>query len=97
VRLEDPREEAAAGSDLLAGATFVITGTLAGMSREQAEAEVEARGGKATGSVSSKTAALVVGDSPGQSKTSKAESLGVPVIDEERFLAVLEKGLAALG
>jgi DNA ligase (NAD+) len=57
---------------------------------------VEARGGKATGSVSSKTTALVVGDSPGQSKTSKAESLGVPVIEEGRFLVVLEEGLSAL-
>jgi DNA ligase (NAD+) len=95
VRLADPVEQGA-GSDLLSGATFVISGTMEGMTREEAEAAVEARGGKATGSVSSKTTALVVGASPGASKTRKAEELGVPVIDEGLFRRVLETGLSAL-
>jgi DNA ligase (NAD+) len=95
VRLADPVEQGP-GSDLLTGATFVISGTMERMTREEAEAAVEARGGKATGSVSSKTTALVVGESPGASKTRKAEELRVPVIDEEMFRRVLETGLSAL-
>jgi DNA ligase (NAD+) len=95
VRLADPVEQGL-GSDLLTGATFVISGTMERMTREEAEAAVEARGGKATGSVSSKTTALVVGESPGASKTRKAEELRVPVIDEEMFRRVLETGLSAL-
>ena len=72
VRLADEKADEPT-SDLLAGAAFVISGTLDGMSREEAEALIEAKGGKATGSVSSKTTALVVGESPGASKTKKAE------------------------
>lgn len=95
VRLEEEREESAS-SDLLAGSTFVISGTLAGFTREEAEAAIEARGGKAAGSVSGRTTALVVGESPGASKTRKAEELGVPVIDEETFQRLLEEGPSAL-
>ncbi len=95
VRVVDEPEPGEA-SDLLAGATFVISGTLDGMSREEAEAAVEARGGKATGSVSGKTTALVVGESPGASKTRKAEELGIPIIDGNTFERVLELGLDAL-
>lgn len=95
VRLVDEVEKAGA-SDLLAGAVFVISGTLDGMTREEAEASVTSRGGKATGSVSSKTTALVVGESPGASKTKKAEELGVPIIDGETFSKVLAEGLRAL-
>ncbi|HEU4895716.1 MAG TPA: helix-hairpin-helix domain-containing protein, partial [Acidimicrobiia bacterium] len=95
VRLsEDPPEGVT--SDLLAGATFVISGTIEGFTREEAQAAIEARGGKATGSVSGKTTALIVGESPGASKTAKAEEIGVPVIDGETFQQVLEKGLDAL-
>jgi DNA ligase (NAD+) len=65
----------------LAGLTFVITGTLPGMSRDDAKGLIEANGGKVTGSVSSKTSYLVVGDKPG-SKLAKAQALGVPVLDE---------------
>jgi DNA ligase (NAD+) len=95
VRLEE-QDEAASGSDLLAGATFVVSGTVEGFTREEAEAAIEERGGKATGSVSSKTTALVVGDSPGASKTRKAEELGIPIIDGDNFKRLLEEGLSVL-
>ncbi|CAN5245433.1 NAD-dependent DNA ligase LigA [soil metagenome] len=85
-----------AGSDLLAGVTIVITGTFAGMSREAAEAAVVARGGKAAGSVSRKTSALVAGENPGASKVQKAEESGVLVIDEARFQRLLAEGPDAL-
>ena len=95
VRLVDEVEAGVAG-DLLAGATFVVSGTVEGFTREEAHAAIEQRGGKATGSVSSKTTALVVGDSPGASKSRKAEELGVPIIDGDTFRELLEKGLSAL-
>jgi DNA ligase (NAD+) len=95
VRLEDEVEEGVAG-DLLAGATFVVSGTFDSLSREEAQMAIEQRGGKATSSVSSKTTALIVGDSPGASKTRKAEELGIPIIDGERFRRLLEHGLPAL-
>ncbi|MEO5841119.1 MAG: BRCT domain-containing protein, partial [Acidimicrobiales bacterium] len=76
----------------LSGKSVVITGTLAGFSRESAEAAVKARGGKATGSVSKSTLAVVLGDSPGANKVTKAESLGIPMIDEHTFTRLLETG-----
>ena len=90
---EQPYEEI---SDLLAGGTFVVSGTITGFTREEAEAAIESRGGKVTGSVSGRTTALVVGESPGASKTSKAEQLGVPMIDGEKFTRLLEQGLSVL-
>ena len=60
---------------------MVVTGTLEGYTREEAEAAVLARGGKSPGTVSKKTYAVVVGESPGASKVTKAEQLGVPVVD----------------
>ena len=95
VRLYDEVDESVP-DDLLEGTTFVISGTVEGFSREEAQAAIEARGGKATSSVSGKTTALVVGDSPGASKTRKAEELGTPIIDGEMFKKVLEKGLSVL-
>jgi DNA ligase (NAD+) len=95
VRLEDEVVKDAA-SDLLAGATFVISGTVPGFTREEAEAAIESRGGKAAGSVSGKTTALIVGDSPGASKTRKAEELGIPILDETGFSRLLEVGLPSL-
>ena len=67
---------------VLSGLTFVITGTLPSMSREQAKALIESCGGKVTGSVSSKTSYLLVGAEPGDTKLSAAQKLGVPTIDE---------------
>jgi len=76
----------------LEGMSVVVTGTLPGYSREEAEAAVKARGGKSPASVSKKTTALVVGESPGASKLTKAEQLGVPVLDQAGFEKLLETG-----
>lgn len=95
VRIVDEVEEGAA-TDLLAGATFVVSGTIEGFTREETQAAIEARGGRATGSVSGKTTALIVGESPGASKIRKAEELGIPILDGARFERLLEQGLAAL-
>ena len=95
VRLMDELEDDIV-SDLLAGGVFVVSGTVEGFTREEAKMAIEARGGKATGSVSGRTTALVVGDSPGASKLRKAEELGVPIIDGDGFRDLLEKGLSTL-
>lgn len=76
----------------LAGKSVVVTGTLPGHSREEAEEAIVARGGKSPGSVSKRTFAVVVGEAPGAAKTSKAESLGVPVVPGDRFDQLLETG-----
>ena len=73
----------------LDGLTFVITGTLPTMSREEATRFVERHGGRVTGSVSSKTSYLLVGDSPGGTKYRKAQQLEVPLIDEARLLEMV--------
>jgi DNA ligase (NAD+) len=85
-------EARAATPQTLEGRTVVVTGTLAGYSREEAAAAIVERGGKSPGSVSKKTLALVVGDSPGASKLTKAESLGVPILDEAGFEHLLATG-----
>jgi DNA ligase (NAD+) len=85
VRFEEQRQKA---SGHLVGKTFVITGTLAAMSREEAKEKIEAIGGKVTNSLSSRTDYLVVGESPG-SKLDKATKLGVATLDEKAFLALL--------
>lgn len=74
----------------LEGMTFVITGTLPNMDRKEAAAMIEKQGGKVSGSVSKKTTYLLAGESAG-SKLTKAQELGVNIIDEEEFLAMLEK------
>jgi len=76
----------------LAGLSVVVTGTVPGFSRDGAEAAIKARGGKSPGSVSKKTFAVVVGEEPGASKVSKAESLGVPMVPAAGFVDLLETG-----
>ncbi|WP_091339781.1 NAD-dependent DNA ligase LigA [Micromonospora rhizosphaerae] len=75
----------------LEGVTVVVTGTLAGFSRDQASEAIQSRGGKVTGSVSKKTSFVVVGDNPG-SKADKAASLKLPILDEDGFRVLLESG-----
>jgi DNA ligase (NAD+) len=94
VRLEDPETDAPR-SGLLDGVTVVVTGTLEGMTREEAQEAVTAAGGKAASSVSGKTHFLVAGANAG-SKLAKAESHGVRVLDEDQFRRLLADGPAAL-
>ena len=72
----------------LRGQSFVLSGTLAGMSRDEAKAEIESLGGKVSSSVSSRTTYLVCGENPG-SKLARATSLGVQLLDEPALLALL--------
>lgn len=76
----------------LVGKAVVVTGTVEGFSREGAKEAITSRGGKSPGSVSAKTFALVVGDEPGASKLTKAQELGVPIVDAEGFLKLIETG-----
>lgn len=91
--VEPGAPDAAAGpGPTLAGKSVVVTGTVPGYTREEAEAAIVARGGKSPGTVSSRTFCLVVGEEPGASKTAKAEQLGVPVVAAERFGELLATG-----
>ena len=76
----------------LIGKSIVVTGTLDGWSREEAEAAIKARGGKAPGSVSQKTTAVVLGADPGGAKLAKATELGIPLLDEDGFGRLLNTG-----
>lgn len=78
----------AGGSAVLAGKTFVLTGTLPTMTRDEAAEKIEAAGGKVSGSVSKKTSYVLAGAEAG-SKLEKAQQLGVPIIDEAEFLRML--------
>lgn len=95
VRMEEEvpekSEEDLAQAKLLDGLTIVVTGTLENFDRDGAKEAIEARGGKAAGSVSKKTSFLVAGEKAG-SKLTKAEDLGVPVLNEQQFVELLEKG-----
>ena len=97
VNLTEPGGGPGAGADAgvpqtLAGKSVVVTGTLEGYTREEAEEAILARGGKSPGSVSKRTFAVVVGESPGASKVTKAEQLGVPTVESGGFAALLDTG-----
>ena len=81
----DPQGGRPSGGGVFAGKTFVITGALPTMSRDEAKAKIEANGGKTTGSVSKKTDYLLAGEKAG-SKLAKAKSLEIPILDEAKFL-----------
>ncbi|WP_068273533.1 NAD-dependent DNA ligase LigA, partial [Aldersonia kunmingensis] len=89
VRMEDERDESIERN--LEGLSIVVTGSLDTFSRDQAKEAILLRGGKAAGSVSKKTAYVVAGEAPG-SKHDKAIELGVPVLDETGFRALLDGG-----
>jgi DNA ligase (NAD+) len=89
VRMADERD--AGVERTLEGLSIVVTGSLTGFSRDEAKEAILVRGGKAAGSVSKKTAYVVAGDAPG-SKYDKAVELGVPILDEDGFRALLENG-----
>jgi DNA ligase (NAD+) len=92
VRMEVPESERAhaAGPGPLTGRTYVITGTLASMTREEATAALERLGAKVTGSVSKKTTAVIVGEEAG-SKADKARTLGVPMLDEAALQTLIAR------
>jgi len=85
LKLVGEKKVAPVGPRPLAGKTFVITGEIAGMSREEAQAKLEALGAKVTNSVSKKTTALIVGTEPGASKLEKARALGTETLDDAGF------------
>jgi len=89
VRMEDERDESVPRT--LEGLTIVATGSLQHFTRDSVKEAIIAHGGKASGSVSKKTDYVVVGENAG-SKAEKAEQLGVPVLDEAAFQALLEHG-----
>ncbi|RJQ90065.1 NAD-dependent DNA ligase LigA [Amycolatopsis panacis] len=89
VRMAEERDDSVPRN--LEGLSIVVTGSLGGFSRDEAKEVIMARGGKAAGSVSKKTAFVVVGDSPG-SKYDKAVQLKVPVLDENGFRVLLDRG-----
>lgn len=91
--IEWPAVEKAPGQSPVAGKTFVLTGTLPGLSRDAAKDMIVAAGGKVSGSVSKKTDFVVAGEAAG-SKLAKAQALGVKIIDEEALRALLSGGEA---
>ena len=83
-----PKHESDRVSEVLLGKTVVVTGTLPSLSRDEAEKLIAQHGGKAAGSVSKKTSFVLAGEKAG-SKLDKANSLGIPVLDEAAFMALL--------
>ncbi len=95
VRLADPEPEEET-SKLLEGVTVVLSGGLESMTRAEAKREIEDRGGRVTSSVSGVTTVLVAGTSAG-AKLARAESIGVPILDETGFRRLLKEGQVAIG
>ncbi|MGB7103450.1 MAG: NAD-dependent DNA ligase LigA [Acidimicrobiales bacterium] len=89
--LVEPQEEKALEATL-AGKAVVVTGAVAGYTRDEAEAAIVARGGSSPGSVSKKTYCVVVGEAPGASKLTKAEELGIPLVGAGEFETLLATG-----
>jgi DNA ligase (NAD+) len=85
-----------APSGKLAGLTFVLTGTLPTLTRDEAKEKIEQAGGKVTGSVSKKTSYVVAGEEAG-SKLDKAKEMGIPVVGESELISMLNAGVHASG
>jgi DNA ligase (NAD+) len=82
-------EQTAATSDKLAGLSIVISGVFAHHSRDEYKAIIEQNGGKNVGSISGKTSFILAGENMGPSKLQKAEKLGIKIMSEDEFLALL--------
>ena len=92
LQMQLSEEQLTGGSDVLAGKSIVISGVFAKHSRDEYKAMIEQNGGKNVGSISGKTSFILAGDNMGPSKLQKAEKLGVPIVDEDTFLNMLEQG-----
>ena len=92
LRTDEPGGRDRSSEGPLSGRTLVVTGAVPGLTRDDAEAAVEAAGGKTTGSVSKKTYCVVVGEAPGASKITKAETLGIPLVPASSFDQLLASG-----
>ena len=90
VQMESQEEEQAPQSDILQGKSIVVSGVFAHHSRDEYKAMIEANGGKNVGSVSKKTSFILAGENMGPEKRKKAETLGVEILTEEQFLALLQ-------
>ncbi len=88
VKIETPRLNLGAGNGKLSGKSFVVTGTLSSMSRDEAKDKIRSLGGDISESVSSKTSYLVCGENPG-SKLDKAQTLGVKILNENDFIKII--------
>ena len=91
VHMESMEEEPTAQSDALAGMSIVVSGVFSHHSRDEYKTMIEAHGGKNVGSVSKKTSFILAGDNMGPEKRKKAETLGVEILTEEQFLALLDQ------
>ena len=90
LQFESLANESAAASDKLKGLTFVVSGVFTNFSRDGIKESIEANGGKVSGSISSKTSYVLAGDDMGPSKRKKAEDLGVKIISETEYIALIE-------
>lgn len=91
VKMAVDHTEQASGSDRLAGKTFVISGVFARHSRDQYKDMIEAHGGRNSGSISKKTDFILAGDNMGPAKYEKASKLGIPIINEDTFLEMINQ------
>lgn len=91
IQMQVSADAAEAASDKLAGKSIVISGVFAKHSRDEYKAMIERNGGKNAASISGKTSFVLAGDNMGPSKLQKAEKLGVPIVDEDTFLKMLEE------
>lgn len=89
LQMEMQHTETAAGSDVLAGQSIVISGTFARHSRDEYKALIELHGGKNVGSISKKTTAILAGENMGPAKLEKANALGIPLLTESDFLQLI--------